>query len=126
MLVYNALNLSEEQSAQKEKLFLENNAFYDEEFDKLLAECYTLKAMKEANCPEKDIKAQTKIVNSIKKNIDNRLKAEDKEFKKVLDRNQRTKYSLIKHLERMESNRTEKDYHKSNPQLMYFGNGSYE
>lgn len=121
--VYNALNLTDEQIEKKEELLKENTPVYEEKFDNLLKETFTLKALKEAKADERDISNQKKVIKKLKKDIDNTLEKENKEFEKILNHQQRSKYSMIKKLERRDFRREEskKDYYKSNPQMRPFG-----
>lgn len=50
-------------------------------------------------------------------------KSEDKEVKKILDKRQKTRYRIIRHLERksLKNNIKTKDYYKSNPRMSIFG-----
>ena len=48
-IVYNALNLTDEQLKVREDMFKENSCLYDEKFKNLMDESYKLKALKCAN-----------------------------------------------------------------------------
>jgi len=122
--VYNALNLSDEQIKVHEKLIEGDAYLFDEKFDKLIKESYKVKALKKANALDKDINAQKKVVQQLKDDINDLLEQEEKEFKKCLTRQQRSKYAMIKKLERKsyKESQHEKDYYKNNPQMRPFGN----
>lgn len=123
-VIYNALNLSDEQIQKREELIKQNASFYEEKFQSLMKESFKLKALKSANVAEPEIIRQRRIVNNIKAEISKMLEDEDKCFKKSLNRQQRSKYSLINKLEQNDFRRQkhQKDYYKSNPQMVPFGN----
>ena len=123
-LVYNALDLSDEQVKSIEECALQYNPLYEAKFNELIKESYTLKALTVANAESAEIKTQKKVVKNIKKDIDKLFKEEDKSFKKCLTREQRSKYSMIKKLERKDFKDSihQKDYYKSNPRMRPFGN----
>lgn len=65
-----------------------------------------------------------KYKNSINiKQIIKISKSEDKEVKKILDKRQKTRYRIIRHLERksLKNSIKTKDYYKSNPRMSIFG-----
>ena len=123
-VIYNALNLSDEQIQKREELIKQNALFYEEKFQSLMKESFKLRALKSANVAEPEIIRQRRIVNNIKAEISKMLEDEDKCFKKSLNRQQRSKYSLINKLEQNDFRRQkhQKDYYKSNPQMVPFGN----
>ena len=123
-VVYNALNLSDEQIKERELILKENTPVYEEKFEKLMKESFRLKALKEADASSKEISRQEKVVNSIKKDIEKLLDKENKAFKKCLTREQRSKYSMIQKLERKDYKEAchKKDYYKKNPKMRPFGN----
>ncbi len=123
-LVYNALDLSDEQVKSIEECAVKYTPVYETKFNELIKESYTLKALIAANMESGEIKQQKKIVKNIRKDIENIFKEEDKAFKKCLTREQRSKYSMIKKLERKDFKEAKhpKDYYKSNPRMRPFGN----
>ena len=122
--VYNALNLTDEQVEIREKTVKENAPVYEEKFERLMKESFRLKSLKDANASDKDIRKQEKVVKNIKKEIQDTLDKENKDFKKCLTREQRSKYAMIKKLERKDYKESchKKDLYKNNPQMRYFGN----
>ncbi len=122
--VYNALDLTDEQIKAREDLLAENDPVYKEKFDKLIKEASRLEDLKQANASEIDICKQKKVIKNIKKDIQNLVDKENKAFKKCLTRDQRSKYSMIKKLERDDFKKAckhKKDYYKSNPKMKPFG-----
>lgn len=123
-VIYNALDLSDEQIATREAIIKENSQIYEAKFNELIKESYTLKSLKVANADTSIINQQKKVVKNLKKEIDELIKTEDKEFKKSLTREQRSKFSMIAKLERNDFKAIshQKDYYKSNPRMRQFGN----
>jgi len=123
-VVYNALDLTDEQVKNIEECSDTNTAMYETKFNELIKESYTLKALTLADAESCEINQQKKIVKNIKQDIDKLFRNEDKTFKKCLTREQRSKYAMIKKLERKDykSAKHEKDYYKSNPRMRRFGN----
>lgn len=124
-IVYNALNLTDEQLKLRENMFKENSCLYDEKFKNLMHESYKLKALQCANATEYEIVKQKNTVKNVKKDINKLLKKENKIFEKCLTGEQKAKYSMIKKLERKDFKKVckEKDYYKSNPKMRPFGKG---
>lgn len=122
--VYNALNLSDEQIKMREDILKENSHLYDKKFDELSKESFKLDALKNAGASSQEISRQKKVIDGINKDIENLLNQENKLYKKCLTREQRSKYSMIKKLEKNEYKQTshQKDYYKSNPKMVPFGN----
>lgn len=121
--VYNALDLSDEQIKLREDILKENSPIYERKFGELTKESYKIKALKEAGASDKEINRQKKVVKNIKKDIDKLLNEENKLYKKSLTREQRSKYAMIKKLERKDYKDAcnKKDLYKSNPKMRPFG-----
>ncbi len=123
-VVYNALNLSDEQIEYKEYLRSETSDILCMLLNKLIQEDIRLQALKSSNAPYFEVLAQKKVVRKIKKDIKKIVDCENKKFRKCLNHNQRSKLSMIKHLEYHDYKKQShmKDYKKSNPQIKVFGN----
>lgn len=123
-VVSNALNLTDEQVKKREELICKNNPLYEKKFEELIRESYKIKALKCAGASECDILKQKRIVNKIQKDIQSIVDGENKVFKKCLTGAQRTKFVMIKKLEKNDLKKAshQKDYYKSNPQMRRFGN----
>lgn len=123
-VVYNALNLNLAQIEYRECLREETSEQLNLLFEKLVNESIRLKAMRSTNSCAKEIFLQTKVVKNIQKDIKSVVDTENNKFKKCLNRDQRSKFSMIKRLERRDYKKecNKKDYLKSNPQLKVFGN----
>ena len=122
--VYNALNLTDEQIQLREDMINKNTQLYDAKFNELIKESYKVKALKQADASDREIQKQKKVVRSVKKDIENLVNKENKQFKKSLNHDQRAKYAMIKKLEKNDFKNAahQKDYYKSNPQMKPFGN----
>lgn len=120
--VSNALGLSEEQVKIRVELTRKNSAVLEEKFRILYDENYKLKVLKAEKASKNDIKAQQEKVNNIKKEIKAVVEEENKEFNKILDRQQRSKLRMIQKLQRkaMKESGKEKNYYKSNPKMRPF------
>ena len=81
-----------------------------------------MKVLKSENAPKKQIEAQQNKINCIKKEIKDIVEQENKEFNKILDREQRAKLRMIQKLQRkaMKESSKQKNYYKSNPKMRPF------
>lgn len=120
--MYNALNLTNEQTKIREDILNKNAKILDEKYAKLKKESCKLLALKKGNVCNSEILEQKKVIKNIKQDISKLLSEEDKEFKKCLTNEQKTKYKTIQKLQKhdlkKEINR-EKIY-KANPQMEEF------
>lgn len=122
-VIYNALNLTEEQVQFREFLLLQNNPLYKEKLNEFVKQSYKLQALKKIDACEFEIFKQKRVVQKIRNEIEKLLNEENKCFKKVLNHEQNSKYSMIRKLERRDFRRAlhQKDYYKSNPEMRPFG-----
>lgn len=128
-LVYNALNLTDEQIKMREEILKENEPMFNEKFDELEKEYARLNAFKKSQTGEIDICKQKIAIQKIKNEIEFLIKKENKEFRKCLTREQRSKYSRIEKLVCRDYKRDCKkktNYYKSNPKMRPFGNPAPE
>lgn len=123
-VIYNALNLTDEQVQIREDLIKEDTPIYEQKFEVLMKESFKLKALEEANASETEIVKQKRIVNKAKKDIEKFFNKENRKFQKSLTSLQRAKFREIQHLEKHDFKKEarQKDYYKSNPQMRPFGN----
>ena len=121
--VANALQLSEEQVQRRSEITKESSNLLEQNYKNLYRETLKLNNLKAANASSKEINAQEKNVNCIKKEIKTIVKDENKQFKKILDRQQRSKLKMIQKLQRKSINNldNQKNYYKSNPKMRPFG-----
>ena len=120
--VSNALGLSEEQAKLRVEMTKENTIILQEKFRNLCDENYKLKILKAENASKSTIKAQEENINCIKREIKAIIEKENKEFNKILDREQRAKLKMIQKLQRkaMKDSTKQKNYYKSNPKMRPF------
>lgn len=120
--IYNALNLSDTQTQKREEILNKNAKILEEKYEKLKQESSKLLALKKGHACISEISEQKKIVKNIGKDIAKIQSKEDKEFRKCLTFEQKSKYKTIqkiqKHDTKKEINR-EKLY-KANPQMTEF------
>lgn len=123
-VVYNALNLTDDQIKLREDLIKEYSPYYDQKLDELLKESFRVQALECADADRSEINCHKKNIKNIKKDIERCIKQENKTFTKSLTSLQRSKYKLIKKLEKndFDEEARRKDYYKSNPQMVPFGN----
>lgn len=119
--IYNALNLTPKQICKKEAIEKKRYEALEPELKKL---CLSRKKLKNCtNAKQTDssaVKAAQKEVNAARKAIKNISNRYDRDFKKILTSEQRSKYNMIRKLKRAE---LKKVNNKSNrkPALKPFG-----
>lgn len=123
-VVYNALNLSDEQIQIYEDMIATQAPYYERAFKELLKEDAKLKALKTSKAGECEVLKQRRVVKKLKNNLEKQFDRNTKSFKKCLNSQQRAKYSMIKKLQHDDIKKAahKKDYYKANPQLSRFGN----
>ncbi len=121
--VVNALQLTDEQVQKRNELMCENTILLENNYKKLYQETLKLNNLKAQKANLKEISAQEKNVTCIKKEINTIVKNENKQFKKILDRQQRSKLRMIQKLQckSIKDLDNKKDYYKSNPKMRPFG-----
>lgn len=123
LAISNALALTEEQTKCK----IEITKKYSAELNCKLKEFYEtnckLKALNASKASKEAIAEQEENLKRIKNEISDIVSNENKEFKKILDHQQRSKLRMIQKLERkaVKSCKNQKDYYKSNPKMRPFG-----
>ena len=110
-VIYNSLNLTEEQRAQYEQITKKYTPQYSQKIKEIITE-------NSKQNPNKN------ITKKIEKEIHIISQNEDKELKTILNRLQRAKYRQIKHLENHDLKKEKHlpNYYKLNPQMTPFGN----
>ena len=121
--VVNALQLTEEQVQKRNELMYENSILLEENYKKLYRETLKLNNLKTQKANSKEISSQEKNITCLKKEINSIVKNENKQFKKILDRDQRAKLKTIQKLQNksIKDLNNPKDYYKSNPKMRPFG-----
>lgn len=122
--MYNALNLTNEQTKKREEILNKNAKILEEKYEKLKKESCKLLALKKGHVCISEISEQKKIIKNIEKDITKLLSEEDKEFKKCLTREQKSKYKTIQKLQKHDTKKeiSREKLYKSNPQMTEFGN----
>ena len=125
--LYNVLNLSHDQVKCKDVIDQKRYEELGAEFNKYEQEKYVLARMCEHNVSENAIKKQKKVVKNIEKNMKCIGKKYDKEFKTVLNSEQRSKLNTIRKMERKEIKYCQKNkaFYKRDPKLRPFGDKMY-
>lgn len=120
--VYNALQLSDEQSAKYTDITLKANKELDEKYGLLDVANLELMILKSGETNSDAIKAQEKKIKQIKKDIKNIVENEEKELRKMLNHEQRVKLRMIKKLKRKDIKKLKhkKNYYKRNPKMREF------
>ena len=123
-IIYNALNLSDEQIQIYEQMMSESVPCFEQDYNKLVKECHKLNAMQTAKAGECDILRQKRVVQKLKNSLEKSFDKSTKPFRKCLTMQQRAKYGMIKKLAHDDVKKAshKKDYYKANPQMRPFGN----
>ncbi len=120
LTISNALLLTDEQAKCRIELMRKNSIEIDNKIHQLYDETSKLKTLEVQGASNQDIHAQKETVKCVRKQIDTIIEDENKEFKKILDREQRAKLRMIQKLERKSVKECHKDYYKSNPKMRPF------
>lgn len=122
-LYYNALQLTPEQIDKYEDIIECNKDSYQEKLNEITKEVQFYNTMKECGFTHSELVRQKQVIKQLKKELLQVSRQENKALKKILTRQQRTEYNMIKHLERhdLRKNLHQKDYHKLNPKMSVFG-----
>lgn len=119
--ISNALQLSEEQSKKRMDLILNTNKCLNEKLSSLYSENLKLRILQSSKNTE-ETKKQEQCIKNIEKEINDIISDENKEFKKILNHEQRSKLRMIQKLQRKAEKdaKHKKDYYKSNPKMRQF------
>lgn len=122
MAISNALSLTEEQAKCRVDLMKENSVKINEKLKQLYDENCKLKVLEAQNASRQVICEQKKNIKCVKNQLEEIIQNENREFKKILTREQRSKLSMIQKLERksVEDCKHQKNYYKSNPKMRPF------
>lgn len=120
--IYNALNLSDEQSKKREEILNKNSKIFEEKYQQLKKETCKLLALKKGHACISEISQQKNLVKNIEKDIAKLHSKEDKEFKKYLTPEQKTKYKTIQKLQKHDPKKeiSREKIYKNNPQMTEF------
>ncbi len=110
--IYNALNLTPDQVKQKDEIDAKRYAELEPELQKF---CLTRKKVKDLecskNCSKKTLKAAKKEFEASKDCIKSISNKYDKQFKKILTSDQKSKYNMVRKLKRSDLKKVE-ELHK--------------
>ncbi len=121
---YNALQLTPGQIDKYEDITECNANSYKEKLSEIIQETKKYQTMRKNNCSFKEIINQRKYIKNLYKDLSKLSHQENRELKKIFNREQRRNYNMIKHLERhdLKKDLHPKDYYKLNPKMSKFGN----
>jgi Spy/CpxP family protein refolding chaperone len=107
--IYNALNLTNEQIIKKDEIESRRYKDLEPEIQKLCLYRQKLKDISKNNSNEKaTVKSVQKDLETAKKSIKNISNKYDKEFRKILNSEQKSKYSMIRKLKRADLKKLDK------------------
>lgn len=117
-ITYNVLNLTDSQVQTKNKIDENRYKALQSKFEQLDQELFVLRKLQAGDASKSAIRKQQKTVKNIQKSIENVDKKYDKDFKKSLTREQRSKYHEVKRLENRDlkrrMNETKDPYYDKN------------
>lgn len=125
--LYNVLNLSTDQKKCKDVIDAKRYEELGKQFRKFEQEKYVLSKMDEHQASKQALKKQKKVVNDIEKCMQKTNKKYDKEFKTVLNSEQKSKLNMIRRMEKKAIKHCEKNkaFYKQDPNLRPFGEKMY-
>ena len=122
VIYYNALQMTPEQIDKYEDITESDKNSYKEILSQITHEVQKYQTMKECNFSYLELKNQRQLIKKLYRQIKKASHKEDKLLKKILTREQRSTYNMIKHLERHDLKKNSKNYYKLNPKMSVFGN----
>ncbi len=126
--LYNVLNLSNDQQKCKDVIDKKRYEELGKLFEQYKQEEYVLSKMCEhSGASEFAIKKQEKVIKNIKKQMQKTAEKYDKEFKTILNSEQKAKYNSVTKMKRKEIKYCMKDkaFYKRDPKLRPFGQKMY-
>lgn len=125
--LYNVLNLSNDQQKCKDVIDKKRYEELGAQFRQYEQEKYVLDNMCKHNASEQAIKKQEKVVKNIEKCMKEIGEKYDKEFKSILNSEQKAKYNSVKKMEKKEIKYCLKNkaFYKRDPKLRPFGEKMY-
>ncbi len=125
--LYNVLNLSNDQQKCKDVIDKKRYEELGKQFQEYEKEKYVLDNMCKHNASENTLKKQKKVVKNIEKNMQEIGKKYDKEFKSILNSEQKSKYNTVRKMEKKEIRYCMKNkaFYKRDPKLRPFGEKMY-
>lgn len=125
--LYNVLNLSNDQQKCKDVIDKKRYEELGVQFRQYEQEKYVLDNMCKHNASEQAIKKQEKVVKNIEKCMKKIGEKYDKEFKSILNSEQKAKYNSVRKMEKKEIKYCLKNkaFYKRDPKLRPFGEKMY-
>lgn len=125
--LYNVLNLSNDQQKCKDVIDKKRYEELGIQFRQYEQEKYVLDNMCKHNASEQAIKKQEKVVKNIEKCMKKIGEKYDKEFKSILNSEQKAKYNSVRKMEKKEIKYCLKNkaFYKRDPKLRPFGEKMY-
>lgn len=122
-VIYNALNMDDEQKEIFTNSIRQNSILYKDIVQKIISECENLDDLKKNKASFQEIRTQKRKIKKQINLLNKTIMKEDKYLYNHLTKAQRSKYKLISRLEHRDiiKDCRKKDYHKSNPQMLPFG-----
>ncbi len=126
--LYNVLNLSSDQQKCKDVIDAKRYEELKKQFNRLEQEKFVLNKMCENKASSQALKKQEKVVNDIKKCMKKTGDEYDREFKSVLNSEQRSKLKSIRKMQRKEIKYCQKNkaFYEQDPNLRPFGEKMYK
>ena len=120
--VANALQLTDEQMQQKEKILEESAIQLQKKMNELTQANLKLQTLKGSDASINEIQAQEKVISNLKNDILSIVDDENEKFKQILDRDQKAKLRMIQKLEKnsIKSYERQKKYRQNNPKMREF------
>ena len=119
--IYNSLNMTPQQLAKKDVIDAKRYSDLEPELKKLCLGRKSLKDLQTAKSEDKSkIKSVQKDIESARQEIKHISNKYDKEFKKILNSEQKSKFSMIRKLKRKDLKKLE-EKHKKDSDLRPFG-----
>ena len=125
--MYNVLNLSNDQQKCKDVIDKKRYDELEQYFEEYKKEKYVLDNMSNHQASEAALKKQEKVVKNIDKKMQEIGKKYDKEFKTILNSEQKSKYNAVRKMEKKEVKYCIKNkaFYKRDPKLRPFGEKMY-
>ena len=125
--MYNVLNLSPDQQKCKDTMDMKYLKEVGDKYQQYEQEKFVLNNMKKHGASTKALDKQAKVVNNLESYLQTLNDKYEKEFKSVLDSEQKAKFKTIKKMEKKELKycKHNKAFYKRDPKLRPFGEKMY-
>ena len=126
--MYNVLNLSADQKKCKDTMDIKYQKEVGNKFNQYEQEKFVLKNLKEHNASKSAIRKQKRVVKNIEKSMEKLNNKYNKEFKSILDCEQKSKFNTISKMQKKELKycQNNKVFYKRDPKLRPFGEKMYD